>query len=146
MRVCLVDIGEYLPRISALNADQWHEHGYGYEFKPDRATYKRVQDNGNLVLFVAFDGEEIIGYASAMICPSLWNDQVVTCISDAIFVSKPYRNTSAGGRLILAIENEARKRGALFVQWGVKPGSRLHKTFAKRGYEAKDIMMFKELS
>lgn len=145
MQVLLADIARYMPAITNLMREHWNEAGYSFEFKPNIAAYIRLQERGNMFAYAAVIDGEVIGYCTATVSRELHNPEVISCMSDALFVSKKYRNTSAGGRLILAIEAEAKRRGATQIQWGAKPGSTLQRTLAKRNYNASDVMMQKEL-
>lgn len=145
MKIEPFDVGSSILSITELMRENWEETGYDHEFNPNADAYSKLQSSGYIIAFGAYVDGSMIGYASALISRELHNPEIVSCMSDALFVSKKYRNTSAGGRLILAIEAEARRRGATQIQWGAKPGSTLQRTLAKRNYSASDVMMLKEL-
>lgn len=144
MKIILGDIGEYMPVISDLMRENWEETGYDFKFSPSYETYVSLQAKGLMFAFFAIHDGRVVGYCTALVSRELHNLEIVTCTSDALFVSKAYRNTTAGGRLILAVEQEAVKRGAMRMRWTAKTGSTLHWTLERRGYDASDITLIKE--
>jgi len=144
MNITLGAIGEYMPAISELMRENWGETGDSFEFNPDVEGYARLESLGLMFAYFAIHNGKVIGYCTALVSRELHNPGIVSCTSDALFVSKEHRHTTAGGRLILAVEQEAMKRGAMRMNWGARVGSMLHWTLGNRGYKARDIVLTKE--
>lgn len=144
MNVTLANIGEYMPVIADLMRENWEETGDRFEFDPDLAVYLRLEQAGILFAFAAIHNGQVIGYCTAIVSCEMHNPAIITCTSDALFVKKEYRNTTAGGRLMLAVEQEAMKRGAMHMRWVVRTSTPMRAMLEKHGYSAQDVTLTKE--
>jgi predicted GNAT superfamily acetyltransferase len=140
-----VNAVDYLDAIAGLAADNWGETGFDFDMKLDRELYRRLQDSGRLISLAAFDGDDVIGYATATVAPHIFNTDVHVCMSSALFVAKNKRSSTVPGRLILETERIAKKRGARFMIWQTRAGTGLADTLRKRGYSDSDVAVIKEI-
>lgn len=136
---------EHLDAITALLAAHWQETGFDFPLDPDRDAYAKLHDAGVLVTLAAFAAEQVVGYATAVVSPHLFNRNVTMCAADALFVRKDFRNTLLPGRLILAMEDAARQRGATHMYWQTRAGTYLAGMMVKHGYTPADVCVIKEL-
>lgn len=140
-----VGVVESIQKYRDLMLENWRETGFKFEFDPNLEMAQQMQDKGIMFALGAFDGDEMIGYSTAMIAPHWFNQTEVWCMSDALFVKRAYRTGLTGGKLILATEAEARKRGASTMLWHTRSGTNLSDAFEMRGYKPADLVMMKGL-
>ena len=140
-----VDAVESIQKYRDLMLENWRETGFKFEFNPSLEMARAMQDNGIMFALGAFDGDEMVGYSTAMVAPHWFNPAEVWCMSDALFVKREYRQGLTGGKLILATEAEAKKRGATAMLWHTRSGTSLSDAFEMRGYKPADLVMMKGL-
>lgn len=61
------------------------------EFKPNLEMYKSLSDRGSLAIFVAVDGDTLIGYGVFLLVPHMWYDNFLVAQSDIIYVKPENR-------------------------------------------------------
>lgn len=140
-----VDVVESITKHRDLMLENWRETGFKFEFDPSLEAAERMQEKGIMFALGAFDGDQMIGYSTAMIAPHWFNPSQVWCMSDALFVKRDYRGGLTSGKLILATEAEAKKRGATAMLWHTRAGTSLSEAFEARGYYPADYVMMKGL-
>lgn len=145
MPVREVNIAEYFDATLPLMQDNWRETGFDFEFAPSRQIYETAQANGVLLALGAFHNEELVGYATAVLTEHAFNPTVKMCLTDALFVSPAYRSGTLPGKLMLTVERIAKERGAKFVMWHTRAGTKLADVLRKRGYLDADTVVMKEL-
>lgn len=143
-RIALVEPADVMPAITELMRQNWDETGFGFEFKPSVETYQAVVDLGLMFVLAAFDGDEIVGYCTMTVTNHMHNPAIKVASNDALFVRPDHRGITAG-RLIIAAEREAAKRGATRILWHTRAGTNLADAFTKRGYKPADIVVMKEI-
>ena len=144
-RIALARIAEHADSVRELFAANWAETGFDFPLEPDIAQYQALQDAGALFALAAWHGADIVGYSSAFVQPSLFNPAVVCCASDALFVHPSFRAGTLGARLIVATEDEARRRGASRMLWHTRAGTPLARAMLRRGYQPADTVVMKEI-
>ena len=140
-----VQITDYFDQALPLMRENWAETGFGFEFNPSRERYERLQASGLLFALGAFDGEELVGYSTAVVVEHLFNPARFTCSTDALFVRKSHRNGTLPGRLILETERIARERGAHSIAWHTRAGTKFSQALLLHGYELADVVVTKDL-
>ena len=138
-------VADVIDQILPMIRENWAETGFDFAIDPDVATYASMQESDQLIALGAFDGDEMVGYSTAMIGGHIFNPNVIICQSDALFVRKSHRQTSIGGRLILQTEHIAKHRGAHFMLWQTRAGTPLAGSLLRRGYEPADVALIKGL-
>lgn len=112
---------------------------------PDRAAYAALENAGALfTLLVRDDDDKIVGYSVNVVHRSMHYRETVAQ-NDTIFLRKAYRGSGFGQQLIRAAEDEARRRGAVVLTIGTKPGADIGDVLPKFGYTVRDIVFKKEL-
>jgi GNAT superfamily N-acetyltransferase len=72
--------------------------------------------SGELVIFVARRGSDVVGYASVTTELSTWTGDVLAHL-ECLFVAEPHRGAGLGRLLIEAAAEEARTRGLRELRW-----------------------------
>jgi GNAT superfamily N-acetyltransferase len=139
-----VNPADWMDRVAGVLERNWRETGFDFKFEPDQAMYQRAVDAGVMFAVVALDGDELIGYCTMMVSPTMHNPHVVVASSDALFVI-PERRGIVPARLMQAAEREAKARGARLVCWHARAGTGLAHMLARRGYVETDTIMAKEI-
>lgn len=141
----ILNPAEWIPRAGDLLAANWAETGFDFPFAPDVAMYQRMFEAGIVFAVGAFKGDEIAGYCTVCVVPHVHNPSVVVASNDALFVAEAYRNGTAAGRLILAAEGEAKRRGASRFAWHCRAGTPLAAMLTRHGYAPIDNVVMKGL-
>ncbi len=103
------------------------------QLAPDWGKYEAMYGADALVITVVFDGNVCVGYEVCFLQPHVHYRGTVVAWSDVLFVHKAYRNTTAGGRLMLATAKECKARGAHKLLRHAKPNTALDTMLAARG-------------
>lgn len=104
-----------------------------YDLLPDKDKYRAIEANKGLIAIVALgEYEQCIGYSVNFLTPHVHYRNQTICYNDVLFVSKAYREGSAGGRLMKATVKEAKLAGASVMQWHAKPDTTLNRVLSKR--------------
>jgi len=145
---CSVDMIRDLG-IEGLLEEHWDEvalHKDLMVLSPDWHRYYEIEERGMmLVLAASTPADGIVGYSVTFIVPHLHYSDLIVANNDLLFVSKDWRRTGLGPRLILATESASRERGARMMTWHAKPKTILNKLMPKIGYGVQDIVHSKEL-
>ena len=110
---------------------------------PSVGMYTLLQEQNSLILFGAFNGDEMVGYVAVFVYPHP-HYGIVFAQHDVLFVRKDKRLGSIAGRLKCLADAEARRRGAKFICWHAKPGSQMEKMLSSR-YPLEDLIFRQEL-
>lgn len=141
----ILNPAELIPRITDLLAANWAETGFDFPFDPDVGMYQRMFEAGIVFAVAAFSSDEIVGYCTVCVVPHAHNPAVLVASNDALFVAPAHRNGTAAGRLILAAEAEAKRRGASRFSWHCRAGTPLAEMLTKHGYLPIDTVVVKGL-
>ena len=98
--------------------EHWEELALNKEFiplSPDKNKFKSLQDNGTLHNLVAYHNSNVIGYSIVFINPHIHYSTSIVAHVDVIYVSKNYRGTSVGARLLIETEKTAKLNGAKVI-------------------------------
>lgn len=145
MPVREIDIAEHFDAALPLMEANWRETGCGFDFKPSRELFVQGQAMGMVYAMGAFIGDELVGYASAIVAPHPFNPEVTCASNNVLYVVPQYRSGVLPGRLMLGMERAAQARGARFVFWHTRAGTPVAEMMAEHGYENGDLVMMKEL-
>lgn len=118
----------------------------GHALDLDRGCYAEAHRAGRLVVIVARDHGEAVGYYSSFLARHPHYDLMVAAM-DVYFLLETYRNGPNAGRLFGEMEKECRRRGATLllstVRPDVSPGAAA--IFERLGWHASRIVYQKEL-
>ena len=140
-----IQAAEHIGKVQHLLAENWAETGFDFDLCPDGETIRRLQDADLMFVLGAFDDDELVGYSSALISPHTYNPSIICCSSDALFVRRAWRKTSAGARLIAETERAAAAKGASRMLWHTRAGTPLAAALERRGYTPADVIVMKEI-
>lgn len=119
-----VDTDKFLDEAANVLLEHWEELAVNKEhvkLAPDRLKYKQLQELGIINNIVVYDGETVVGYSVLVVQPNLHYSDNVFAHVDIIYVSKNYRLSSIGARLLLATEQLAKDLGASVITHHAKP-------------------------
>lgn len=144
-RVEVVNPADWIDKIRPLIQANWAETGFDFPFAPDVEAYGRLWDAGYVFAAAAFAADEVVGYAVITVVPHPHNPAVIVAANDALFVAPDYRHGITSGRLILAAEAEAKRRGARKIIWHARAGTTLATMLETHGYAPIDVCVGKDL-
>ncbi len=145
MSVREVQIAEHVDKITELLQANWAETGFDFDFCPNFESYIEGQRQGLIIALAAFDGDEIIGYSTAVLHHHLFNPELIFCTNDALFLLPEYRKSINSARLILETERVAKERGAHQMMWHGRTGTPLAEILFNHGYQIDSIAMRRRL-
>lgn len=103
-----------------------------YTLRPDWDRYIELNCQGKLIMLLAFQHGQCIGYSATVLGNHLHYVDSYVAYNDVIFVSRGHRHSSAGGRLMAQTRYAAKARGASIMQWHAKPDTALDEVLHKR--------------
>lgn len=130
-----------------LIQEHWEESAKNKQLMvlaPNYDVYRDLEAKGNLVNLFAFVDGKVVGYSVNILTPHLHYKNLLTSMNDIIFISKPYRDTPLGLRLIKQTEIACKAAGAKLMMWHAKENTPLEKIL-ERKYNVQDIVFSKEL-
>jgi hypothetical protein len=95
------------------------------QLEPDWAKLEQLERAGALVACGAWQGEELVGYASSIVTTLMHYASVVVCQNHALFVDPSHRGARVFRDMRAWTKAEAARRGAKLVLWHAKQGSPL---------------------
>jgi GNAT superfamily N-acetyltransferase len=119
-----VDTDKFLDEAADVLLEHWDELALNKEhvkLAPDRKKYKQLQELGIINNIVIYDGKTVVGYSVLIVQPNLHYSENVFAHVDIIYVSKEYRQSSIGARLLLATEQLAKDLKASVITHHAKP-------------------------
>lgn len=133
-----VDTDKFLDDAADVLIEHWEELALNKEhvkLAPDRKKYKQLQELGIINNIVIYDGDKVVGYSVLIVQPNLHYSENVFAHVDIIYVSKQYRHSSIGARLLLTTEQAAKNLGASVITHHAKPyAPMIIKPLEKLGY------------
>lgn len=138
-----IKAADHIGSVMDMLRENWAETGFDFELRPHVELVRLLQERGVMFVLGAFDGERLIGYSSAVLGPHVFNSEIISCESSALFVLPAWRKTSAGARLIAETEKVAAARGANRMLWHTRAGTPLAATLERRGYRPADVTVMK---
>lgn len=115
---------------------------------PDMATYRQLEDVGQLIVLTAREAGALVGYMLMFLRPHLHYRKTLVAIDDIHFVHPAHRKGSLGLRLIQYAEGEMARRGAKIMVLRTKsdPGLNHGLLFERIGYAPLDVVYSKRLN
>lgn len=113
---------------------------------PDWARFAELEDAGQLVTLLVFDGDELAGYSVNLVVDKHLHYQGLAYLSnDIFFVREASRRGGIGKRLVRETERVSRELGLRACAWHAKEGSTFERLLRSMGYPVQDIFLLKEL-
>ena len=144
-----VSVDRILVDGAVMFQDHWAEVAQNRDvrrFGLDELRLRAMEQNGDLFVLAAYEGETLIGYSVCLIGNHLHDVNTLYAKSDALFVHKSHRRQGVGGRLVVATEREAKKRGASVMIWHAMVDTELDTRLASsRRYIAQDVTYTRRL-
>lgn len=112
---------------------------------PDLEVYNQLESSGKLLTLVAYVGNRLVGYSVNILNNHLHYKDVLVCMNDLLFVSKDYRTTPLGLKLIKLTEKAAKDKGVQIMTWHTKPNTPLDKILPRLGNSLHEHIYTKEL-
>ncbi|CAB5162182.1 acetyltransferase domain containing protein [uncultured Caudovirales phage] len=106
--------------------------------------YRMLEQQGVIQLIGAFDDTKLIGFV-AVLANVLPHYGVIMAITESFFVSKDYRKTGAGLKLLREAERHARSIKAPGLLVSAPFGGRLAEVLPHVGYDETNRVFFKKL-
>lgn len=141
-----INMLDYLHQASELARLHWQEtEAHMSDSGPDLQVeaYRSFQDAGLILAFGVFDGETLVGYCIAILCPHL-HYGFLYAHHDVLFLKREYRKGATALRLVSLVHRAAQERGARYVTWHAKLGSAFHRILEHSATPEETIFM-KEL-
>lgn len=131
-----------------LIQEHWEESAKNKELmilKPRYDVYRDLDNKGALINLFAFVDGKVVGYSVNILSNHLHYADLSTAMNDIIFISKPYRDTPLGLRLIHETEKACKEAGVKLMLWHAKEDSALAKILPRRKCKVQDIVFSKQL-
>lgn len=109
-------------------------------YAPDADRFQRLEDMGNMLSLVAFDGERVVGYSINLLSTHLHYKELIVMHNDMLYLDPEYRKGRLGLRLIKATQQAAKLRGVRMLTWHAKPDTALALLLPKLGCGVQDIL------
>ena len=110
---------------------------------PDRESYFKIEELGNIKTFTARENGELIGYSMYFIKHNLHYKDSLQALQDIIYIKKEKRGF--GKTFIKWCDNRLREFGVQVVCHHVKVAHDWSKILENMGYEKQDILLTKRL-
>lgn len=121
-------------------------HDFATSFSPEwtayAAAFGTLLTQPNVLVCVAETGEQIIGYLLATHHLTLFANGPV-CWVEEVMVSPEHRRTGAGRALMRAVEEWARRSGAMYVSLATRRAADFYRTL---GYEESAVFFKKPIN
>ncbi len=145
----LEPLGDKLTTVlPVLLNEHWEELATNKELmtlKPDLERYRILEEMGLFVALFAYANGKLIGYSGNVIVQNLHYSDLTMFQNDVLFISKEYRNSTIGLKLIKETERIAKEKGAKLMLWHAKENSPFAHILPKMGCKVQDIIYSKAL-
>lgn len=114
--------------------------------EPDRKRYAEADLRGSLLTLLAYDGDEVIGYAVTYCTVPLHYGSLNSAQNDVLYVKPEYRKGMTGYRLIRLTRERAKARwGTQLLIWHTKPDTPMDALMPRLGCEKLDHLWAERL-
>jgi GNAT superfamily N-acetyltransferase len=148
MTVRLAKIAEVRTRIEPLLRAHWEEIAHHRSIAPLNPCWEYYYANermNRLVVVVAENGHDLVGYSVYFLAPMLHNMPKMLAQNDIIYIRPEYRRGALAVRLMQMGEAEAKRLGASIVSMHVKVDHDFSRLLVRAGYAEVETMYSKEL-
>jgi len=121
----ITDLNAARPEIDKLGIEHWQECETALSQEPPKVMwemYQILQQQGTLIAYGAYSGDQLVGYSAVIISPNPhYGWSALFAMHDVTFIAREHRKGTTAMRLTRAIEAAAKKRGAKWILWTAKP-------------------------
>ncbi len=128
-----------------LHREELATYKHIMKVNPDVAMYKILEDTGKIFTLALYDENKIVGYSVTLVFTHMHYSDTIHAQNDLIFVHPDYRRGRHGIKLIAETERIAKERGAKFIIFHGKEGTKFCELMPKMGYTVHDIVFTKEI-
>jgi len=115
------------------------------ETNPQREMYAHMESTGFMRCFGAFEGDDLVGFASILIYVLPHYGKTVASV-ESLFVQKSHRHGGSGVKLMQTIEKEAKEKGCTVVLYSAPTDSKLDSVLTeRRGYRRTNAVYTRKL-
>ena len=137
------ELYDEIERLGALHKDEVEAEVTALPVAINRDLYDALYAQGALVCVGAFDGDRLVGYASAFV--SAHPHYALTAAQhDALFIHPDHRTPRLALRMLECVESECKARGAVLIAWHAKHNSAFARLIAARA-KPEETVYIKEL-
>lgn len=112
---------------------------------PDWDRYNQLNNDGKLVIIIAYDGDVIAGYSVFFLNEHIHYKNNIIANNDVLFLAPEYRLGMTGIKLIKYSEMILTTMDVSKVIWHVKMAKDFRKLLHRMGYQDEDIIVGKRL-
>ena len=149
LTVRLAKIAEVRARIEPLLRAHWEEVAQHRAIAPLNPCWEYYYANERikrLVVVVAENGADLVGYSVYFLAPMLHNMPNLLAQNDIIYIRREYRRGSLAMRLMNLGEAEAKRLGASIISMHVKVDHDFSSLLVRAGYAEIETTYSKELT
>ncbi|HZW05396.1 MAG TPA: GNAT family N-acetyltransferase [Candidatus Nitrosotalea sp.] len=96
---------------------------------PQRETYARMESSGLMHSFGAFEGNDLVGFATVLVCVLPHYGKRIATV-ESLFLASSHRSGGYGRRLMSEIEAWAKQAQCVAMLYNARAGSRLERLLA----------------
>lgn len=117
----------------------------GFPLAPQAEIYQQRDNSGNLLMVIAREAGEIVGYFVGVVAPALHYRSCLTCSPDIFYVKPDRRRDGTAAGMFAFVEAELRRRGVKAWMVGSKVAHDVTKLFEFMGMEPFEVTYVKWL-
>ena len=112
---------------------------------PQREMYAALENAGIMKAFAAFNAEKLIGFATVLTTVIPHYGQKIATL-ESLFVSKKFRNSGAGGKLMDAVESYAKEAACVGILYSAPAAGQLERLLAaSKKYKRTNAVFYRSL-
>jgi GNAT superfamily N-acetyltransferase len=96
------------------------------DIAPQADLYERLEKNGALRCFGAFDGDKLIGFGNVLVYVLPHYGELIATV-ESLFIAKAYRNSSAGSLLMRTMEAHSKQANCVGILYSCPVGGQLER-------------------
>lgn len=142
----LETVNKFLGDVEDLCELHWSEIALDKDkvpLDPDIATFKMLEDVGQLVIVTVRDDGKLIGYHFSLVRPHLHYKSSLTAYVDMYFLHPDYRGGLAGFKMFKFVEEVLKERGVDRIYSGTKLHKDMGRLFERLGYNETERLFVK---
>ncbi len=110
-----------------------------------KEIFSSMESNPDYIILGVKEKDNLVGSLMGVVCKDLLGDCKPFIVIENVIVSSKYRGKGIGKKLIVNIEEVARRRGCSYIMFvSAKERSKAHKFYEKIGYKLDMVQGFKK--